>query len=180
LTNGYCGRTIKQYNSYDFNQVFMTSVSEIPDTKNPPKHKLPDEHHHKAVIAKARNALLITAGLVLLSELIGVYRNGGIHPIILLIVAGGVGKFIILALWAKRKPFNAVLAGLMTFISINIFAAVVYTFEEEIGFSGGLKILSDGLLLKTLTLLTLILALSNNKSLRHTQKALGTQQANRQ
>ena len=130
------------------------------------------EQHHRAVIRGARNALLLTAGLVLISELIGAYRNGGIHPAILTVVVIGVGKFLLLAFWSNKKPFNAVLTGLFTFISINLFAVIVYTFEEKTGFRAGLKLLADGFVLKLIILLTLLIALSRRKILLHTQKQL--------
>ena len=128
--------------------------------------------HHKIVVRNARNALFITAGLVFISELIGAYRNGGIHPIILLVVAFGVGKFLLLAFWSRKKPFNAVLMGLLTFISINLFAVAVYAFEEKIGLNAGLRLLADGLVLKLIILLTLLIALSRRKELQQTQRQL--------
>ncbi len=130
------------------------------------------KRQHKTVINGARSALLITAGLVLISELIGAYRNGGIHPAILTVVVIGVGKFLLLALWSNKKPFNAILMGLLTFISINIFAIIVYTFEEKTGLRAGLKLLADGFVLKLIILLTLLTALSRRKALLDTQRQL--------
>jgi peptidoglycan/LPS O-acetylase OafA/YrhL len=141
-------------------------------SSEPEKAPVYNLSHHKEVIRNARNALCITAGLVLISELIGAYRNGGIHPIILLVVVFGVGKFLLLALWSRKRPFNAVLMGLLTFISINLFAAIVYTFEEKVGLGAGLKLLADGLVLKLIILLTLAVALSRRKALQQTQRLL--------
>jgi F0F1-type ATP synthase assembly protein I len=130
------------------------------------------EQDHRTVIKGARNALFTTAGLVLVSELIGAYRNGGIHPIILAVVVLGVGKFLLLASWSNKKPFHAILTGLLTFICINLFAVVVYTLEEKTGFHAGIKLLADGLILKLIILLTLLIALSRRKALLQTQRQL--------
>lgn len=150
----------------------MNATYTPPDAPPADSKMSPDKGRHKNVIRRARNALLLTACLVFISEMISTFRNGGIHPVVLLIVAFGVGKFLLLALWTRKKPFHALLLGLITFLSINLFAAMVYTFEEKIGPYAGLRLLADGIVLKIIILLTLVIALSRRKELQQTQRLL--------
>ena len=79
-------------------------------------------------VKKARNALFVAAGLILVMELIGVWNipeGYEIDPIFYLYVSVAVGIFIALALWTKKKPYNAIILGLIAFSAYIIFLAVV-------------------------------------------------------
>lgn len=77
-------------------------------------------------IKKARNALFVTAALVLIAEIISVSAAGlGFPPLAILIIAVEVGIFIGLAFWTKTKPYTAIIVGLIVFILLWILAIVI-------------------------------------------------------
>jgi len=77
-------------------------------------------------IKKARNALFVTAALLLVGEIISAASSGlEITPLLIGIVVVEVGAFIGLALWTKTKPFTAIITGLILFVLLWV-AAIVY------------------------------------------------------
>lgn len=81
---------------------------------------------HENGIKKARTALFVTAGLLLLGEIINASTSGvEWTPLMIGIVAVEVGVFIALALWTKTKPFTAIVVGLILFILLWVLAIVL-------------------------------------------------------
>jgi hypothetical protein len=81
-------------------------------------------------IKSARNALFVTAGLVLLGEIITASVTGiEFTPLIIGVILIEVGVFVALGFWTKTKPFTAIVTGLILFIVMWIFAIVVNGIE---------------------------------------------------
>ena len=116
-------------------------------------------------VKKARNALFWAAGLILLAEVI-VYARSGIdpEPIGISFIVGIVGSFLGLALWTKKKPFTAIVSGLILFIAYILFVAIINGYVD--GFVGVLKGLFGGWLFKILIFVALIRPLKDAKELQ--------------
>lgn len=68
-------------------------------------------------IKKARTALFVTAGLLLLSEIITASVSGiEWTPLLIAIVVVEVGIFVALGFWTKTRPYAAIMLGLVIFI----------------------------------------------------------------
>ncbi|MBL7741701.1 MAG: hypothetical protein JNK14_20955 [Chitinophagaceae bacterium] len=120
---------------------------------------------YETAVRKARNALFWTAGLIFLGEMISMLRSEtGFEPIILGIAIIEAGIFIALALWTKKKPYTAVVTGLIAFLGIIAFSAVVFGILEGAG--GVIKSLASGIIVKIIILVTLIKALSDARALQ--------------
>ena len=120
---------------------------------------------YETAVRKARNALFWTAGLVFLGEMIGMMRSdAGFDPIIFGIALVEAGIFIALALWTKKKPYTAIVTGLIVFIGF-IFLTVVINGMAE-GSAGVMKALVSGIIVKVIILVTLIKALSDANALQ--------------
>ena len=120
-------------------------------------------------VKKARNALFLTAALVFLGEMIGMYIAGGEFNIYVLIIAlFEAGIFVALALWTKKKPYSAVTGGLIAFIGIMLIAAVAGAYES--GAAGFLKAVFGGIIVKVIILVTLIRALADSKALQEARE----------
>jgi hypothetical protein len=120
-------------------------------------------------VRKARTALFWIAGLVFLGEMIGMMQAGtGFDPVIFVIAILEAGVFIALALWTKKKPYTAVVTGLIAFIGIIAVSAVLYGILE--GSEGVLKSLVSGIIVKVVILVTLIKALSDAKALQRAKE----------
>ena len=77
-------------------------------------------------IKKARNALFVTAALLLVGEIISAASSGlPVTPLLIGIVVIEVGAFVGLAFWTKTKPFTAIITGLILFVLLWV-VAVVY------------------------------------------------------
>lgn len=106
-------------------------------------------------IKKARNALFITAALIVIGEVIAVARLGvGFPPIAILIIAIEAGLFIGLALWTKSKPYTAIIIGLILFILFWVLQVVL---------NGGAGIYS-GIIVKVIIIVVLVGALKPAKA----------------
>ncbi|MFZ9388349.1 MAG: hypothetical protein ACO25B_10735 [Chitinophagaceae bacterium] len=90
---------------------------------------------YEAGIKKARNALFITAGLVLIGELITIGTAGTrFPPLVIAIIALEVGAFAGLAFWTRTKPFSAIVTGLI--LLLLMWVAVIMLNGEKAIYSG--------------------------------------------
>ncbi len=81
-------------------------------------------------IKKARTALFVTAGLLLLGEILTVSMTGiEWTPLMIGIVAIEVGIFVALGFWTKTKPYSAIITGLVLFILYWIAGIAINGFE---------------------------------------------------
>jgi hypothetical protein len=77
-------------------------------------------------IKKARTALFVTAGLLLLGEVISAsINNYEWTPVLIGIIAFEVGIFVALGLWTKTKPYAAIVTGLIIFILLQVVTAIL-------------------------------------------------------
>ncbi|MBL7745822.1 MAG: hypothetical protein JNM19_00220 [Chitinophagaceae bacterium] len=81
-------------------------------------------------IKKARTALFVTAGLLLLGEILTASMSGiEWTPLMIGIVVIEVGIFIALGFWTKTKPYSAIITGLVLFILYWIAGIAINGFE---------------------------------------------------
>lgn len=124
---------------------------------------------YEMAVRKARNALFWAGGLIFLGEMISMFRQGlGFQPILLLIALAEAAIFIGLAFWTKKKPYTAVVTGLIAFIGIILLGAIVNGMIK--GSAGVLKALFGGIIVKVIILVNLILPLKDAKALQEGRK----------
>lgn len=121
---------------------------------------------HETIVKRARNSLYAVAAMLFIAEMIPMFSIG-FNWIILIISLIEAGIFIGFGLWTKRKPYSALLVGLIAFIAIIVLTIVTNTFLE--GLAGALKAIFSGIIIKVAILVTLIKALSNAKQLQAIQ-----------
>ena len=81
---------------------------------------------HQGGIKKARNALLATAFILLIGEIITASASGlEWTPLAIAIIVIEVGAFVALALWTKTKPYAAIIVGIILFVLLWVAAIVV-------------------------------------------------------
>lgn len=124
---------------------------------------------YEQAVRKARNALFWAGGLIFLGEMIAMYGEGlGFQPLLLAIALVEAGIFIGLALWTKKRPYTAVVSGLIAFIGIILFSVIVNGMVD--GSAGVLKALFGGIIVKVVILVNLILPLKDAKALQEARK----------
>ena len=124
---------------------------------------------YELAVRKARNALFWAGGLIFLGEMISMYRQGlGFQPLLLIIALIEAGIFIGLAFWTKKKPYTAVVSGLIAFIGIILFSVIVNGMTE--GSEGAFKAIFGGIIVKVIILVNLILPLKEAKALQEARK----------
>jgi hypothetical protein len=120
-------------------------------------------------VKKARNALFIAGGLILVSEAIGYIRAiDEFEPIGFAIIGAIVAVFIGLGLWTKKKPYTAIILGLVAFILYIALVAVVNGYLD--GAEGAIKGLFGGFLFKIFILVALIRPLKDAKELQQAKE----------
>jgi len=127
---------------------------------------------YELTIRSARNMLFLAAGLVLLSYIIAMATSTDIiNPIDMSIMVFFVGSFVALAFWTKKKPYTAIIAGIVVFILFVGFNVAVRAYLE--GPTGILKGLIGGWLFKIIILVALLKPLKEAKELQEmmSQKA---------
>lgn len=124
-----------------------------------------DLEQHKLSVKKARNALYLVAVLIFVGEMIGMFASDeGFTPLVLIISIVEAGIFVALALWTKRKPYSAVVAGIIAFIGIYALAFAGNLFASDLG--SAVKSLLGGFIFKIIVLVTLFGALRNAKAVQ--------------
>jgi hypothetical protein len=125
-----------------------------------------DLEHHKLSVKKARNTLYLVAALVFVSEMIGMFMSDeGFTPLVLIISLVEAGIFVILALWTKRKPYSAVVSGIIAFIGIYTLAFAGNLIASDWG--SAVQSLLGGFIFKIIVLVTLFQALRNAKAVQN-------------
>ena len=117
---------------------------------------------HAGGIRKARNALFVTAAILLIGEIITASASGmEWTPLSIAIIAVEVGVFIALAFWTKSKPYTAIIVGIIFFLLLWVLAIVVI---------GG-KAAYSGILIRIVILSVLISALKPAKAWEDLKKS---------
>ena len=78
------------------------------------------------------------------------------------------GSFIALGLWTKKKPYSAIMTGLVVFIAYLVLVMVVNSLIE--GGEGFLKALFGGIIVKVIILVNLILPIKDAKELQEAKR----------
>ena len=123
----------------------------------------------EAGVKKARNALFWAGGLIFLGEMIAMARaQNGFDPYIFGIAVVEAGIFIALGLWTKKKPYTAIVTGLIAFILIMIFATVVAGMLQGAEAAG--RILAGGIVVKILIVVALVRPIKNARELQRAKE----------
>lgn len=114
-------------------------------------------------IKKARTALFVTAGLLLLGEILTASMTGvEWTPLMIGIVAIEVGIFVALALWTKTKPYSAIITGLVLFILYWIASIAI----------NGAEAAYKGVIIKIVIIVYLAQAIKPAKAWEETKKTM--------
>ena len=117
---------------------------------------------HENGIKKARNALFITAGVLLVGEIVfASLQNVQLTPLAIGIIAVEVGTFIALGFWTKSKPYTAIIVGIIFFLLLWVFAIIVT----------GIEAAYRGIILRIIILSVLISALKSAKAWESLKKS---------
>lgn len=120
---------------------------------------------YENAVRKARNALYVTAALIFVWEMIGMFSQGGsFDPVIVGIAAVISGIFVALALWTKKKPYTALIVGLCAFI--GYIGLVVLANGMVEGSTGVAKGLFSGIFIKAIIIINLVRPLKEAKELQ--------------
>jgi len=115
-------------------------------------------------VKKARNALFFIAGILLIWELIRYAAGGDSDEYSLAFTGVIVLIYVLLGLWTKKKPYTAIILGLVVFLltwGLSVFSyAIVY------GATGIAKALFGGIFIRIAVLVILLRSLSNAKELQ--------------
>lgn len=128
-----------------------------------------DMEQHERAIKKARNTLYLVSVLMFIGELVGMLvSEEGYSHIGLVIALLEAGIFVALAAWTRRKPYSAIVGGLIAFIGIHTLGFAINLYAGDMG--GALKALLGGIIIKILVLVTLFQALKNAKAVQYPDK----------
>lgn len=119
-------------------------------------------------IRKARNTLFFAGALIFVSEMISAFTQGyEVTWLVLLIALVESGVFVALALWTRKKPYSAIIGGIIAFIGVLVFAAAVNAYVD--GWDGALKAVFGGFIVKILILVALFRALGDARTVQQQQ-----------
>jgi len=89
---------------------------------------------YEGAVKRARTVLFVTAGLVFVGELIYAASNNiTMTPTLIGIVALESVFFVGLALWTRRKPYTAIMIGIIVFVGLWALAIISSGFKAAIG-----------------------------------------------
>jgi hypothetical protein len=126
---------------------------------------------YQQTIKKARNALFWAAGLILFGEIISMVRSDGFDPVTFSFALVLSGIFVGLALWTKKKPYTAIIVGLIAFITHWLLAIISYGIL--FGAVGVGKAIIGGIIVRILILINLIRPLKDAKELQELMEQKG-------
>lgn len=119
-------------------------------------------------VKKARNALFWAAGILGFWQIIALYNSDWyIDETIIAVLVIFVGGLILLGFWTRKKPYTAILAGLLLFGLHWLLA--IYSYYENYGPTGVAKALVGGIIFRIIILLLLFRALSDAKELQQSK-----------
>lgn len=120
---------------------------------------------HELVVKKARNALFWAAGLIFFGELLTMLRDSeGFDPVTFFMALAISGIFIGLALWTKKKPYTAIIVGIIVFI--GYWALGIISYGIILGAEGIGRAIIGGIIIRIVILINLIRPLKDAKELQ--------------
>ncbi|MET0465405.1 MAG: hypothetical protein ABW007_19750 [Chitinophagaceae bacterium] len=124
---------------------------------------------YELAVKKARNALFLVAGLILFWELYASYRDTGTLDFTVTAFAVIVsGIFVALALWTKKKPYTALVSGIIAFILYKLLVVAANGYIE--GGEGIVKGLMSGIIFTIVIFVQLFRPLSDAKELQRAKE----------
>lgn len=112
-------------------------------------------------IRKARTALFVVAGLVFLGEMISAWSlTGTLFNTVLGIALFEAGIFVALGFWTKKKPFSAIITGLILFVLLWVVTIV----------SVGSEAIYKGIIVKIIVISVLVNAIKPAKAWEDAKK----------
>lgn len=151
----------------------MTTTNENPDQQKDVIADYANEiqqihlEGNERSVRRARNALFWAGGLIFFWEMVAMFRATGFDPLIFTIALIEGGIFIGLAFWTRKKPYTAILTGLIVFIAFIALSILIYGMAE--GGVGILKALFSGIVVKVIILVNLILPIKDAKELQESR-----------
>ena len=147
---------------FDFEKSVDTENS-IADQMNELKEQ--NLAQYEIGVRKARNALFATGALLFIGEMITMARMyGEMVPELLAISLVEAGIFVALALWTKKRPYTAIITGLILFILIAVVLPIGITINEDA--ETITKAVFGGIFIKIIILVYLIKALNDAKEIQ--------------
>ena len=126
-------------------------------------------------VKKARNALFWAAGLFFVGEMISLFMTPGLDAITISIVIAialvEAGIFVALGFWTRKKPYTAIIWGIITFCAFIILGAVATGYSD--GASAGVANIFRGIIVKIIILINLIRPLGDAKALETKRELFG-------
>ena len=114
-------------------------------------------------IRKARNALFATCVLVFIGEFISAGSAGiGITPELIGIALVEAGIFVALGFWTKKKPYSAIIVGLVLFLLMWVGSVLI----------NGTKGIYSGIIIKIVIIVYLVKALKDARAWEQTKKTM--------
>ncbi|MBN8782161.1 MAG: hypothetical protein ABS85_00895 [Sphingobacteriales bacterium SCN 48-20] len=116
-------------------------------------------------VKKARNALFWAGGLIFVGEMLIMFRLGyGFDPQIFGIALFEAAVFVALGLWTRKKPYTAVVTGLIVFLLFIIISGLIGYFDW--GAEGFITNMVRGIIVKIAILVTLVKGISDARALQ--------------
>jgi hypothetical protein len=115
-------------------------------------------------VKKARNALFWAAGLLFLGEMFALVREGEFEPVSVGLAILIAGIFIALGLWTKKKPYTAIITGIIVFIVHWLFVITVNAIA--FGAEGAGKAIIGGIIIRIIIMVNLVRSLQDAKELQ--------------
>lgn len=119
-------------------------------------------------VGKARRIMFWIAVLIFINEMMAMhahFREFDIATFMIILIETGI--FIALGIWTKKKPYTAVLTGLIIFVVMIIVS--IYQ-DVEMGPQSLAKSLVGGVLIRMIIFVTLIKAVNDARELQSTNK----------
>ena len=123
-----------------------------------------DRELYRTGVRRARNALFFAGGMMFVVDLLALWSQRNQHDNVYLYSIIGadlliLAVFVGLGLWTKRKPYTAILTGLIFFCVIQILAMI-----------GDPTNIYKGLLVKGVVIVTLISGLKKARALQQLER----------
>lgn len=115
-------------------------------------------------IRKARNSLYWAGGLIFFWEIVGLIRLGGFDGFVFAFATIIAGIFIALAFWTKKKPYTAIILGIIAFVAHWLIVIAINGMVD--GGEGFLKGIMGGIIIRIVILINLIRPLKDAKELQ--------------
>ena len=120
---------------------------------------------YNLAVYHSKNALFLSAGILLISEIIA-FAPFNIMPdtFNLILFAGMFTCFVALALWTKRKPYTPLQVGVVIYLIYILVNAIPFVYSN--GMNGLLKGLYSGCLYKIVTVILIAKAAPKAKAMQ--------------